>query len=101
MRNTLVIVGAGFSGTVLAANLLRRPPLDPIDIVLIERGSAMGRGVAYAARDFPYLRRLIADGRTTASASMPSTARTIDDGSGSTVMAPNNPWVSSPGPALK
>lgn len=26
MPNTLVIVGAGFSGTVLAANLLRRPP---------------------------------------------------------------------------
>jgi uncharacterized NAD(P)/FAD-binding protein YdhS len=55
MRNTLVIVGAGFSGTVLAANLLRRPPPAATDIVLIERGPAMGRGVAYAARDFPYL----------------------------------------------
>src|SRR5258708_26205179 len=55
MRNTLVIVGAGFCGTVLAANLLRRPPSDATDIVLIERGGAMGRGVAYAARDFPYL----------------------------------------------
>jgi uncharacterized NAD(P)/FAD-binding protein YdhS len=55
MRNTLVIVGAGFSGTVLAANLLRRPPPAATDIVLIERGSTMGRGVAYAARDFPYL----------------------------------------------
>src|SRR5580698_11261761 len=55
MRNTLVIVGAGFSGTVLAANLLRRPPAAATDIVLIERGSTMGRGVAYATRDFPYL----------------------------------------------
>jgi uncharacterized NAD(P)/FAD-binding protein YdhS len=55
MRNTLVIVGAGFSGTVLAANLLRRPSLEATDIVLIERGASMGRGVAYATRDFPYL----------------------------------------------
>ncbi|SRR6266851_3557645 len=55
MRKALVIVGAGFCGTVLAANLLRRPPSDATDIVLIERGSTMGRGVAYAAREFPYL----------------------------------------------
>jgi uncharacterized NAD(P)/FAD-binding protein YdhS len=55
MRKTLVIVGAGFSGTVLAANLLRRPPSEGADIVLIERGGAMGRGVAYAAHEFPYL----------------------------------------------
>ncbi len=54
-HKTILIVGAGFCGTVLAANLLRRPPADPTDIVLIERGAAMGRGVAYAARDFPYL----------------------------------------------
>ncbi len=55
MRNTLVIVGAGFSGTVLAANLLRRPPATPTDIVLAERGSTIGRGVAYASHEFPYL----------------------------------------------
>lgn len=55
MRKTLVIVGAGFSGTVLTANLLRRPPAHGADIVLIERSGVMGRGVAYAARDFPYL----------------------------------------------
>jgi uncharacterized NAD(P)/FAD-binding protein YdhS len=54
-RKTIVIVGGGFCGTVLAANLLRRPPADPTDVVLIERGAAMGRGVAYAAHDFPYL----------------------------------------------
>src|SRR6204780_3285242 len=55
MRKTLVIVGAGFSGTVLAANLLRRPPAGGTDIVLIERSNVMGRGVAYAAHEFPYL----------------------------------------------
>jgi uncharacterized NAD(P)/FAD-binding protein YdhS len=68
MRTTLVIVGGGFCGTVLAANLLRRPPSDATDIVLVERGSAMGRGVAYAVREFPFLlnvpaARLSADSR--------------------------------------
>jgi uncharacterized NAD(P)/FAD-binding protein YdhS len=68
MRNTIAIVGAGFSGTVLAANLLRLPLSNATDIVLIERGSAMGRGVAYADREFPYLlnvpaARLSADSR--------------------------------------
>src|SRR5580698_2995606 len=55
MRKTFVIVGAGFSGTVLAANLLRQPLADRADIVLIERSNVMGRGVAYAAHEFPYL----------------------------------------------
>ena len=55
MRKTFVIVGAGFSGTVLAASLLRNPPSDGADIVLVERSDAMGRGVAYAAHEFPYL----------------------------------------------
>jgi uncharacterized NAD(P)/FAD-binding protein YdhS len=55
MRNALAIVGGGFCGTVLAANLLRRPPSDATDIVLVERGPSIGRGVAYAAREFPYL----------------------------------------------
>jgi uncharacterized NAD(P)/FAD-binding protein YdhS len=55
MRHTVVIVGGGFSGTVLAVNLLQRPPAVPTDIILIERGTRMGRGVAYAVREFPYL----------------------------------------------
>ena len=55
MRQTIAIVGAGFSGTVLAANLLRLPLSGATDVVLIERGPAMGRGVAYADREFPYL----------------------------------------------
>src|SRR5260221_13276640 len=68
MRKTFVIVGGGFSGTVLAANLLRRPAAGGADVVLIERGAVMGRGVAYAAHAFPYLlnvppARLSADSR--------------------------------------
>src|SRR5450631_3103266 len=68
MPNTIIIVGAGFSGTVLAANLLRRPPSAPTDVVLIERGAEMGRGAAYATREYPYLlnvpaARLSADSR--------------------------------------
>jgi uncharacterized NAD(P)/FAD-binding protein YdhS len=55
MRKSLVIVGGGFSGTVLAANLLRRPPAGGADVILIERSKVMGRGVAYAAHEFPYL----------------------------------------------
>jgi uncharacterized NAD(P)/FAD-binding protein YdhS len=68
MPNAIVIVGAGFCGTVLAANLLRRPPAGASHIVLVERGPTMGRGIAYAAREFPYLlnvpaARLSADSR--------------------------------------
>src|ERR1700736_1644334 len=35
---SIVNVGGRFCGTVLAANLLRRPPSDATEIVLIERG---------------------------------------------------------------
>jgi uncharacterized NAD(P)/FAD-binding protein YdhS len=71
MRKTFVIVGAGFSGTVLTANLLRNPPSAGADIVLIERSDTMGRGVAYAVEDHPYLlnvpaSRLSADSRDAA-----------------------------------
>jgi uncharacterized NAD(P)/FAD-binding protein YdhS len=68
MPNRIVIVGGGFSGTVIAANLLRRPPAGITEIVLIERGGAIGRGTAYADHAFPYLLnvpagRLSADSR--------------------------------------
>jgi uncharacterized NAD(P)/FAD-binding protein YdhS len=46
---TIAIIGGGFSGTVLAAGLLRRPPAEPTRIVLIERRAQVGRGVAYQA----------------------------------------------------
>ena len=52
---TITIAGGGFCGTVLATMLLRRPPATPTRLVLIERGARLGRGVAFAARDFPYL----------------------------------------------
>ena len=52
---TIVIVGGGYCGTALATMLLRRPPATPTRLVLIERGVHVGRGVAFAARDFPYL----------------------------------------------
>ncbi|MDO9712864.1 FAD/NAD(P)-binding protein [Paracraurococcus lichenis] len=46
-RPTIAIVGAGFSGTLLALHLLRRCP-EAIRVTLIERNSAFGRGQAYA-----------------------------------------------------
>src|SRR5690606_25503087 len=50
---SIIIVGGGFSGIVLAANLLRRAR-QPLDVVLLERTPQLG-GPAYAARDYPYL----------------------------------------------
>ncbi len=45
-RPTIAIVGAGFSGTLLALHLLRRCP-QPVRITLIERHAQFGRGQAY------------------------------------------------------
>lgn len=55
MLRTIVIVGGGFSGTVLASFLLRRPPGGLTRIVLVERGPRVGRGVAYASRAYPFI----------------------------------------------
>jgi uncharacterized NAD(P)/FAD-binding protein YdhS len=68
---TIVLVGGGFCGTVLAANLLRRPPPGPTRLVLIERDGAVGRGVAYADRGFPYLLNVPAS-RMSASTAAPN-----------------------------
>src|SRR5262252_3168761 len=44
---TIAIIGGGFTGATLAAQLLREA--DPsMFVVLIERGPSLGRGVAYA-----------------------------------------------------
>lgn len=51
---TIVIVGAGLSGTVVAIQLLKLPQAQPLRIVLVERAS-FARGVAYATRERPYL----------------------------------------------
>jgi uncharacterized NAD(P)/FAD-binding protein YdhS len=52
---TIAIIGGGFSGTVLAANLLHRPPTLPTRIVLVERQPRIGCGAAYGPAGYPYL----------------------------------------------
>ena len=66
LARTIVIVGAGFSGTAVAIHLLRLPHSAPLRIVLIERAQ-MARGLAYASRQGPYLLNVPA-GRMSASA---------------------------------
>jgi uncharacterized NAD(P)/FAD-binding protein YdhS len=55
LPRTLVIVGAGFSGTAVAINLLRLSYWRPVRVVLIERAERMARGAAYAEKAHPYL----------------------------------------------
>jgi len=51
---TIAIVGGGFSGTTLAAQLLRDADALP-SVVLIERHPSLGRGVAYATSSEAHL----------------------------------------------
>src|ERR1700759_3394259 len=44
---TIAVIGAGFSGTLLSLHLLRQCP-PPTRLVLVERNSQFGRGLAYA-----------------------------------------------------
>ena len=67
---TILIVGAGFSGTAVAIHLLRLPHPGPLRIVLVERAQ-MARGVAYARRAEPYLLNVPA-GRMSASSVDPA-----------------------------
>jgi uncharacterized NAD(P)/FAD-binding protein YdhS len=67
---TIVIIGGGFCGTVLAANLLRSRIAIPARIVLVERQAQVGRGVEYASRAFPFLLNVPA-GRMSASSDDP------------------------------
>ena len=55
LPRTIVIVGAGFSGTAVAINLLRLSYWKPVRIVLVERAEQMARGTAYADKAYPYL----------------------------------------------
>jgi uncharacterized NAD(P)/FAD-binding protein YdhS len=48
LTRTLAIVGAGFSGTLLALHALRRAP-SGTDVLLIERSRRFGRGLAYGS----------------------------------------------------
>jgi uncharacterized NAD(P)/FAD-binding protein YdhS len=54
-QRTIVIVGAGFSGTLVAANLLKSQHWSATQIVLVERAAKVARGTAYAERDYPFL----------------------------------------------
>lgn len=51
---SIVIVGAGFSGTTLATTLLRSAWRGPLRVVLVERAQ-IGCGSAYRAREYPYV----------------------------------------------
>jgi hydroxyacylglutathione hydrolase len=51
---TVAIVGGGFTGTTLAAQLLRASG-GSVSVVLIERGARLGRGVAYSTESTEHL----------------------------------------------
>ncbi len=51
----IAIIGAGFSGTATAAQLLRRHGDLPLDILLINRHPGLGRGVAYGTHSPAHL----------------------------------------------
>ncbi|MFM7809215.1 MAG: FAD/NAD(P)-binding protein [Planctomycetota bacterium] len=61
---SIVVIGGGFSGTMVAANLLRmaRASGRPLGVTLIERRSQVGRGAAYATQDEAHLLNVPARG---------------------------------------
>jgi uncharacterized NAD(P)/FAD-binding protein YdhS len=67
---TIVIIGGGFSGTLLAVRLLRAAPRESVRLRVIERRARLGDGVAYALAPYPYLLNVPA-GRMSASADAP------------------------------
>jgi uncharacterized NAD(P)/FAD-binding protein YdhS len=48
-RQVIAIIGGGFSGTLIAVNLLKKATI-PLDIYLIERNSSIGVGIAYSTQ---------------------------------------------------
>jgi len=66
---TVVIVGAGFSGTAVAINLLRLSHAQPLRVVLLDR-MRIGRGTAYAGNQSRYLLNVPA-GRMSATSADP------------------------------
>jgi len=50
----IVIIGGGFSGALVAANLLRNATI-PLSISLIEKNQEIGRGVAYGTKEISHL----------------------------------------------
>jgi uncharacterized NAD(P)/FAD-binding protein YdhS len=53
-RQDVIIIGAGASGTLLAACLLRNAR-SPLRVALVERGERVGRGVAYSTTSARHL----------------------------------------------
>jgi uncharacterized NAD(P)/FAD-binding protein YdhS len=50
----VAIIGAGFCGSMVAVNLLRKAK-HPVDVALIERSGSFGRGLAYGTTDRSHL----------------------------------------------
>ena len=50
----VAIIGAGFCGSMVAVNLLRKAK-EPIDVALIERSGSFARGLAYGTTDPSHL----------------------------------------------
>jgi uncharacterized NAD(P)/FAD-binding protein YdhS len=51
----ITIVGGGFCGALTAVNILRQNPEESIRIILIDRGTRPGRGLAYGTWDDNFL----------------------------------------------
>jgi uncharacterized NAD(P)/FAD-binding protein YdhS len=49
-RPTIVVIGGGFTGTMVAVHLARLAGSAPLRIVLLERGPRLARGLAYGTR---------------------------------------------------
>jgi uncharacterized NAD(P)/FAD-binding protein YdhS len=64
---TIAIIGAGFSGTVVATNLLQMEHPRALRILLVDRSEA-GGGIAYASRPYPYLLNVPVGSMSTSSA---------------------------------
>jgi uncharacterized NAD(P)/FAD-binding protein YdhS len=59
---TIVIIGGGFSGTMLAVNLMRRDP--SLSIAILDKAGRPGRGIAYATEHPSHLLNVPAAGMT-------------------------------------
>jgi len=70
MDNRVAIIGGGFSGTVLAAELLKTSE-EPLDILWFERSGAFGAGLAYGTDEPSHLLNVPA-GKMSAIADSPS-----------------------------
>ncbi len=62
---TVVVIGAGFSGVMVAAHLLRARTARPLRVVMVNRSGVMARGVAYGTNSPAHLLN-VAAGRMSA-----------------------------------